>query len=400
MRLLEGLKVLSVEQYGAGPFGTQYLGDLGAQVIKIENPKTGGDYARALGPYFIDGTEGSASSLFFQSCNRNKKSLTLDITDEKGRAIFHRLVKNADAVANNLRGDVPEKLGLTYEALSAANPAIICAHCSAYGREGPRKSWPGFDYLMQAENGYFSLCGEPDGPPNRFGLSIVDYMGGLSMAFGIVSGILAAKKSGIGRDVDVNLFDTAFFNLNYLGYWAMNADYFQERTARSAHPSLTPCQLYKTADGWIYLMCNKENFWPKLCQLIDREAWIEDDRFKGFTNRLQQREHLTDLLDEALSTRTTEAWLEIFEGQIPAAPVMDLESTFKNPFVLAGERIQELEHQSGQTFKSLRAPIRSTGDNEFDDRGAPELGEHTEYLLRELGLDEAEIEELKSAKTI
>ena len=139
MRPLEGIRVLSLEQYGAGPFGTQYLSDLGAQVIKIENPKSGGDYARSLGPYFIEETGGTASSLFFQSCNRNKESLTLDVTDKKGREIFHRLVEKSDAVANNLRGDVPEKLGIHYEALSEFNPKIVCAHCSAYGRQGPRK---------------------------------------------------------------------------------------------------------------------------------------------------------------------------------------------------------------------------------------------------------------------
>lgn len=395
MRLLEGIRVLSFEQYGAGPFGTQYLSDLGAQVIKIENPKTGGDYARSLGPCFIEDAEGTAASLFFQSFNRNKESLTLDVTNEKGREIFHRLAENSDAVANNLRGDVPEKLGIHYEALSEVNPKIVCAHCSAYGRAGPRKSWPGFDYLMQAENGYFSLCGEPEGPPTRFGLSIVDYMGGLGMAFGLVSGVLAARETGLGRDIDVNLFDTAFFNLNYLGYWAMNSDFFLGRTTRSSHPILTPCQLYKTADNWIYLMCNKEDFWPKLCRLIDRESWLEEERFQDFGKRLEQRELLTELIDEALSTKSTAHWLEIFQGEIPAAPVLDLNAVFQNPFLLEGDRIQDLEHQSGKTFKSMRVPIRSDGDNNFSDRGAPELGEHTEKLLQELGLERDEIADLK-----
>jgi len=181
---LNGIRVLSFEQYGAGPYGTQTLSDLGAEVIKIEHASSGGDYLRSIGPYFSDtvtedAKHASDSSLFFQSLNRNKKSLTLDITTDEGRAVLHRLVASADAVTNNLRGDVPEKLAITYDDLKSVNASIVCAHCSAYGRSGPRKNWPGFDYLMQAEAGYLKLCGEPDAPPTRFGLSLVDYMSGM-----------------------------------------------------------------------------------------------------------------------------------------------------------------------------------------------------------------------------
>ena len=249
---LEGLKVLAFEQYGAGPFGSQYLSDLGAEVIKIEPAGTDGDYLRALGPYFIDEERNSASSIFFQALNRNKKSITLNILSGEGKEILGKLVKTSDAVCNNLRGDVPEKLGITFDQLKQYNKKIVAAHCSAYGREGPRKNWPGYDYLMQAEAGYFSLTGEPDAPPARFGLSIVDYMAGLTMAFSLVSGVLSARDSGIGRDIDVSLFDTAMFNQSYVAAWALNSDYEPERLDRSAHPVLVPCQLYKTSDGWIY----------------------------------------------------------------------------------------------------------------------------------------------------
>lgn len=171
---LDGLRVLAFEQYGAGPFGTQFLADLGAHVLKIESPHDGGDMARTVGPHFLDADNATNASLFFQAFNRNKRSITLDITQPEGRDVLERLVADADAIACNLRGDVPGRLGLTHETLAKANPKIVCAFLSAYGRTGSRATWPGYDYLMQAEAGYFSLTGEAGTPPSRMGLSIVD----------------------------------------------------------------------------------------------------------------------------------------------------------------------------------------------------------------------------------
>jgi succinate--hydroxymethylglutarate CoA-transferase len=225
--------------------------------------------ARAIGPYFFP----SGDSQFFHSFNRNKKSLTLDLSEEAGKAILHDLVASADAIASNMRGDVPEKLGLTYKHLKAHNPKIVCAHLSAYGREGPRATWPGYDYIMQAEAGYFSVTGEPDGAPTRFGLSIVDMMTGLAMAYALLAALTGARATGEGRDIDVSLFDVALHNTSYLATWYLNEGVNQSRLPRSAHPSLTPCQLYKTADDWIFLMCNKEKFWPTSGSFASRTVW-------------------------------------------------------------------------------------------------------------------------------
>jgi succinate---hydroxymethylglutarate CoA-transferase len=175
---LHGVRIIAVEQYGAGPFGSMLLADLGAEVLKIENPAEGGDFARRIGPYFF----GENDSQFFQSFNRNKRSLTLNLKTDEGRDVLRRLAATADGVVDNLRGDQPAKLGLTYDALKSLNPKIVCAHLSAYGRTGSRAAWPGFDYLMQAEAGYLSLTGEPEGPPARCGLSIVDLMTGATAA--------------------------------------------------------------------------------------------------------------------------------------------------------------------------------------------------------------------------
>jgi len=389
---LRGLRVVSVEQYGAGPFGTQWLADLGAEVVKVETPHDGGDVGRSVGPHFAPGLPRDRASLFFQSFNRNKKSLCLDLTRPAGTEVLHDLVRDADALANNLRGDVPARLGLDYASVRAANPRIVCAHLSGYGREGSRAAWPGYDYLMQAEAGYFTLTGEPDGPPSRMGLSIVDMMGGSAMALGLLAGVIDARRTGTGRDVDVALFDVAMFHLSYVGTWRLAAGATTVRAARSAHPSLTPCQTYRTADGWIYLMCNKEKFWRRLCEAIDRTQWLTDPRFVDFPSRLAHRETLTELLDAALSTRTTGEWMAAFGGSVPAAPILDVAQAFENAFV--AERAMVRVAEDGVAGVPMPAsPIR-TGGLPASDQAAPGWGEHTRALLSALGYSDARIDAL------
>ena len=392
---LEGVRVLAVEQYGAGPFGTMFLGDQGAEVIKIENPNDGGDMSRDVGPYFFTPED----SEFYHSYNRNKKSLTLDLSGAEGQAVFHDLVRTADAVASNLRGDVPGKLGLTYDHLKAHNPKIVCAHLTAYGRTGPRADWPGFDYLMQAEAGYFSLTGEPGGPPARFGLSVVDQMTGLALAYAVLAGLTGARATGAGRDIDVSLFDIALANTAYPATWYLNEGAVQERLPRSAHPSLTPCQLYKTGDGWIYLMCNKEKFWPALCRALGQGAWAEDPRFAKFKDRLRHRPLIEDMLDEALAERTTAEWLEVFAGAVPAAPINDIKQALDNPFVTDHGRIQTLTLPGYGDFRMVAPPVRCAGD-EAPARAAPRLGADTDAILGDMGYDAARIGTLRAAKVI
>ena len=397
MQPLTGVRVLAVEQYGAGPFGTMYLANQGAEVIKIENPRDGGDMSRAVGPYFL----GPNDSEFFHSFNANKRSMTIDLQKDEGQQLFHELVKTADAVSNNLRGDVPEKLGLDYNSLKSVNPKIVCAHLTAYGRTGSRSNWPGFDYLMQAEAGWFSVTGEPGTPPARFGLSVVDMMTGLAMAFGLVSAVVAARSSGTGRDMDVSLFDLALHNINYLATWYLNEGVVTERLQRSAHPSLTPCQLYKTANGWIFIMCNKEKFWPILCQKLDRHDWVNDARFKLFKDRLQHRDTLQEMLDIELSKKSTEDWLNIFAGSVPASPINNIREAMENPFVKERGAIHKFANPSkpNETFRMVAHPIRSGGDAPLR-KPAPKLGADTERILDELGLSKTRIKELQDLEII
>ncbi len=381
---LAGVRIIAVEQYGAGPFGTQHLADLGAEVIKIENKNDGGDVGRHVGPHYF----GDNDSHFYQSFNRNKKSVTLNLKTPEGQAILHRLAKDAAAVFNNLRGDLPAKLGLDYASLSKANVQIVCGHLSAYGREGSRASWPGYDYLMQAEAGYLSLTGEPDGPPVRMGLSIIDLMTGTTSAMGLLAGIIGARATGMGRDIDVSLFDVALHNLAYVATWYLNAGVALKREPSSSHPSLTPSQLYRTRDGWIFLMCNKEKFWGILCRKIGRPEWAAKEEYKDFANRLANRGALNQDLEGVLTTRGTQEWMREFEGAVPAAPVFDVKDALENDFVKEQQRILALDHPTA-SVRTVASPVRA---GKHPNRPAPAMGEHNVEILKGAGFSDSEIQ--------
>ena len=389
---LSGVRILAVEQYGAGPFGTMLLADMGAEVIKIEPPGEG-EMARGVGPYFLADGE----SQFFQSFNRNKRSITLNLKAPEGREIFDKLVAESDAVLNNLRGNQPAKLGLTYETLGKLNPRIVCVHLSAYGREGERADWPGFDYLMQAEAGYLSVTGEPEGPPVRFGLSVVDMMTGLMAAFGLSSAIVGARASGKGMDVDTSLFDTALHNLGYLATWYLNEGHNQGREPMGGHPSLVPSQLYRTADGYIFIMCNKEVFWPVLATKLGHPEWGDDPRFARFANRLENKTELNTLLEREFIKRSTADWLELLRGDVPASPVYDVKDALENPFVAGSHRIATFDGDN--PLKMLASPIRIAGA-ETPRRAGPALGADTEDVLRNLGYAQTEIDALRASGVV
>jgi len=379
---LEGVKIIAVEQYGAGPFGTQHLADLGAEVIKIENQKDGGDVGRQVGPYYF----GPQDSHFFQSFNRNKKSMTLDLKQPEGQAVFHDLIKKADGVIHNLRGDLPKKLGITYDHLKGHNPAIVCAHLTAYGRSGSRAAWPGYDYLVQAEAGYLSVTGEPEGMPTRFGISIVDMMTGVTAVFGLVAGILGARQTGRGMDVDVSLFDVALHNLSYLGTWYLNEGVVQGKVSRSGHPSLVPSQLFPTKDGWILIMCNKEKFWAELVQILGRPEWAKDPEFATFKARLENRDRVVKMLDK-------------LSGRVPISPVFDIGQALENPFVAEQGMVVEQDHPQRKKIRTISCPVHVSG-GEQPKRICPGMGADTEDVLHAIGYSQERIARLKEGKII
>lgn len=349
---------MSVEQFGAAPYGSMFLADLGAEVIKVENATSQGDPARQTGPYKL----GTCDSEYFQTWNSNKKSIALDLKSEQGRAALAHLVSTSDAVLNNLRGDLSAKIGLDYAALSRIKPSIVCVHISAYGRDNERASWPGYDYLMQAESGLMSLTGEPDGPPTRTGgPSMIDHMTGMTAMIGLLSAIIQARATGQGCDVDTCLFDVALHQLGYTATWYLNEGHMPQRQSRSAHFSIAAVQTFPTSDGWIFIMCMTDKFWHSLTGVVGAPELSNDPRFATQAGRFQHRDELTGKLDKAFKRETTDYWLSKLEGVLPVAPVLDLAQALDNPFLKKNDMIRHFPHPEKPDMRILANPIKING---------------------------------------
>ena len=379
---LADVRIVAVEQFGAGPFGTLQLADLGAEVIKIEDPAAGGDVGRRVPPGAADG-----SSLYFEAFNRGKRSIALDLTNPAGREVFRRLVATADAVFNNLRGDLPERLGLTYAALGAFQPAIVCVSLSAYGRQGDRRAEPGYDALVQAEAGWASLTGEPGAPPARSGLPLADYAAGLVAACGLLAGVHEARRTGRGRDIDTSLFDTALAMLSYQAAWWLSAGIQTRRLPNSAHPSIVPFQFFETADGHIAIACAKEKFFAALAEALEMPELTRDRRFASFASRQEHRTTLTALLATRMRLRTTDEWLARLRGKAPCAPVRDLDEALDMEVLQARRMLAEYDHPRLGTVRAVGSPLAVSGFAPHY-RAAPALGADTIDLLAELGYDD------------
>ena len=375
---LDGVRILAVSQFGAGPFATLNLADLGAEVIKIEDPASGGDVTRYVPPV-ID----KADSLYFQAFNRGKKSIGINLKDPDGISVFHQLVKLSDAVFNNLRGDLPTKLGLTYDQLKHLNPAIVTCSLSGFGRTGPRTQEPGYDPIMQAMAGYMSITGEPGGPPGKAGVSIIDFAGGYAAALGLVSALLETRSTGVGRDVDVSLLDTAISMLTYFASWQLNSNWEPTRAPNSSHQTLVPAQNFQTSDGWIAIFCGKEHFWRNLAEIIGMPDLIEDERFNSFGSRYDNRKELVEILSNQFVEKSTAEWLKQFKGKVPSGPVNTIEQALSEEQVHARGMVANVNHPSLGIIKQVVSSIVTDGSNQALAPG-PALGENTDDLLSDL----------------
>jgi crotonobetainyl-CoA:carnitine CoA-transferase CaiB-like acyl-CoA transferase len=390
---LADVRVVALEQFGAGPWGTLQLADLGAEVIKIEDPASLGDVGRYVPPF-----QSSEDSLFFETFNRNKKSLNLDLRHPDSRGVFEDLVRRSDVVYSNLRGDQPRRLRLSYEDLRHVNERIVCCSLSGFGMTGPRASQGGYDYIMQGLAGWMSLTGEPNGPPTKSGLSLVDLSGGYVSTIAVLAGLWRVRRDGVGCDCDISLFETALAELCYVGTWAATAAYEPRRHRNSAHPSIVPFQNFQTADGWLVIACPKPKFWQRLCQAIGHPDLATDPRFQDFDGRDRNREALLAILDQVFSHRTTAAWLEVLtDAGVPCAPVNDVAEAFRDPQVEARNGVVEYQHPHFGYVRQAASPLR-VGAEPTPVRRAPTRGEHTVAILREVcGYTKEQVDELVSS---
>lgn len=387
---LQGIRILAVSQYGAGPFATMHLADLGAEVVKIEDPSTHGDSAREVIPYTLED-----DSLFYQSFNRNKKSITLNLRDPLGREVFERLVRVSDAVFNNLRGDQHVKLGLNYDSLKPINPKIVCCSLSGFGTTGRKIVEPSYDYIIQAYTGLQSITGNPGTPPTRAGISIIDLATGFAAALALMVGLHKVSRTGQGCEIDVSMYDVAISMLSYLATWHLNKGFMPQKMENSAHPTLVPCQNFQTKDGWIVVMCIKEEFWTRLCDELDSHGIGGDPRFKDFGARAANRHLLIPILNEIFQSRTTSEWLSRLRGKVPCGPVRAFSEALSDPLLEEHDMIWEIDAPGWGTLKEVGCPIK-TPDASYPKRAAPRLGEHTEEVLGELaGCSKDELNSLR-----
>ena len=390
---LQGVRVLDLSWVLAGPFATMVLNDLGAEVIKVEQPGRG-DIARGNGP-FIDGL-----SSYFLSLNRGKKSITLDLAHKEGKDIFLKLVGQADVVVENFIPGTMKRLGLDYDVLRQHNPRLIYAACSGFGQTGPYAQKPAFDVIVQAMGGIMSITGEPGGPPIRPGASVGDIAAGLFLCIGILAALQERTRSGQGQMVDIGMLDcqVAILENAFARYFATGEI---PGPLGTRHPVFTPFQVFATKDSYVAVAITGEQ-WPLFCATIERLDIMDDPQFADGYLRTQHYDELEPILNQAFETKTTREWLAEFEAVgIPCGPVNTVDRVAEDPQIAARQMIVELFHHRAGPLRVTNTPIKLSRTPGLVDRPSPELGEHTEEVLNTLlGLGQEQILSLRQSGVI
>ena len=379
MRLFEGVRVLDLSRMLAGPYGSMLLADMGAEVIKVEEPD-GGDPMRVMGPPFLPDGE----SAYFLAINRNKKSVAIDLSKPSGRDVFRDLAAEADVVWENFRPGVMERLGLAYATLAAVNPRLVMCSISAYGQDGPYRDWPAFDLALQAMGGAMSVTGEDGGAPVRMGLPMGDLSGGMFGAFAVAGALFRRERTGQGAHVDLSLLDCQVSLLTYMAqyFWT---DGRVPRPMGSAHASVVPYGALATRDGHLIVAVFAEKFWAGFCQAAGHPEWARDARFAANRDRVANRAALMALVEATFRERTTEEWLErLHAAGVPAAPILAVDRVLTDPQVRHRRMVVELEHPRHGTLATLGTPIKVDGAMEAPLAPPARLGEHTEAVLTDL----------------
>ncbi len=382
---LEGIRVVDLTRILAGPYCTMMLGDMGAEIIKIENPD-GGDDTRSWGPPFLNGV-----STYFISINRNKKSLTLNLKDERGKELLRDLIRKSDIMVENFRPGTLDKLGFSWEEIHRINPAMIFASLSGFGQTGPRKSEPGFDVVIQGEGGLMSITGEPDGPPNKVGASVADITAGMLAAQGILLSLYHREKTGVGQMVDVGMLDGQVALLTYHanGYFATGK--IPPRRGNK-HPSITPYETYSCKDGYFNLGVGNDSLWRRFCDAMGLGEIKEDPKFAVNKDRVDNRLELQEILDAIFAEKTVEETLDGLRGAgVPCGPINNLAQVLSEPQVLAREMVVDVDVPVAGPTKVTGVPIKLSETPGSVRTPPPTLGQHTEEVLESvLGMDEAQ----------
>jgi formyl-CoA transferase/CoA:oxalate CoA-transferase len=379
VNLFAGVRVLDLSRMLAGPYGSMLLADMGAEVIKVEEPE-GGDPMRVMGPPFLPDGE----SAYFLSINRNKKSLALDLTTLAGRDVFLDLAREADVVWENFRPGVMERLGLAYAALARVNPRLVMCSISAYGQDGPYRDWPAFDLALQAMGGAMSVTGEDGGRPVRMGLPMGDLAGGMFGAFAVAGALFRRERTGQGAHVDLALLDCQVSLLTYMAqyFWT---DGRVPRPLGSGHASVVPYGALATRDGHLIVAVFAEKFWAGFCEAVERAEWTRDPRFAANRDRVANRGALMALVEARFRERTTEDWLRrLHAAGVPAAPILGVDRVLDDPQVRHRRMVLELEHPRHGPLPTLGTPIKVDGALEAPLAPPARLGEHTEAVLRDV----------------
>jgi crotonobetainyl-CoA:carnitine CoA-transferase CaiB-like acyl-CoA transferase len=375
MKPLDGIKVLDLTRVLAGPYCTMLLADMGADVVKVERPGAGDD-TRAFGPPFVNG-----ESAYFMSINRNKRSLTLNLKEDKARQMLRQLLETVDVVVENFRPGTMESFGFGYEAVHDFNPALVFCSISGYGHTGPDADLPGYDLIIQGEGGAASLTGDTEGPPYKVGNSQADIVAGMMAFQGILLALLTRNRSGTGQKIDISMLDCQVAMLTYQAgiYFATG-----ESPTRlgNQHPTITPYETYRCKDGFINLACGNDNMWRTFCRVIGQEEWTADPRFRTNADRVGHRRQLAALLEPVILQKTTQEWIDqLRQNGLPCGPIQTVGQVCEDPQVMARDMIVSLDHPTAGPIRVTGVPIKLSDTPGEVHSAPPTLGQHTTEVL-------------------
>ncbi|HKX50952.1 MAG TPA: CoA transferase [Candidatus Binatia bacterium] len=392
---LSGVRVLDLTRVVAGPYCSMFLGDLGAEVVKVEQPGAGDD-TRGWGPPFAGG-----ESAYYLCINRNKQSLTLDLKSKRAVELLRDLVKAADVIIENFRPGTMERLGLGEKELRELNPRLIYASLTGFGADGPMSDWPGYDLIVQAWGGLMSITGTPEGEPVKVGVAIIDLVAGLMLGKAVAAALFAREKIGVGQRIDTSLLEAEVASLINVGSNYLVGGKVPTRWG-NAHPNIVPYQNFQTADGYLVIGVASEVIWKRFCEAVGQRDLINDPRFADNSKRVENRSELIAILSKTFLQRRNDAWFKLLtDAEVPCAPVQTIDQVFQAPQVLQRDMLIEVDHPTAGKVRMAGIPVKFSVTPASVRMPPPLLGEHNDKILRTwLGMSATSIDELKKEKVI